>query len=76
MLVGAKYDLLINTTSMPSHYPVSKKAIKARWNDIHEHSNAELSGWVNSRHFIDLSSAAGSSYYACLYWCLLASIRG
>jgi predicted dehydrogenase len=32
MLAGAKFDLLVNTTSMPSHYPVNKKALQARRN--------------------------------------------
>ena len=32
MLAGAKFDLLVNTTSMPSHYPVNKKALEARHN--------------------------------------------
>lgn len=32
MLAGAKFDLLVNTTSMPSHYPVNKKALEARRN--------------------------------------------
>lgn len=30
MLAGAPFDLLVNTTSMPSHYPVNKKALQAR----------------------------------------------
>ena len=29
MLGGPKFDLLVNTTSMPSHYPVNKKALEA-----------------------------------------------
>jgi predicted dehydrogenase len=29
MLAGAEFDLLVNTTSMPSHYPVNKKALEA-----------------------------------------------
>jgi len=29
MLAGAEFDFLINTTSMPSHYPVNKKALEA-----------------------------------------------
>src|SRR5258707_14445462 len=27
MLAGAPFDLLVNTTSMPSHFPVNKKAL-------------------------------------------------
>jgi predicted dehydrogenase len=30
MLAGAPFDLLVNTTSMPSHYPVNKKALQAK----------------------------------------------
>lgn len=29
MLKGAPFDLLVNTTSMPSHFPVNKKALEA-----------------------------------------------
>jgi predicted dehydrogenase len=29
MLAGAEFDLLVNTTSMPSHYPVNRKALLA-----------------------------------------------
>jgi predicted dehydrogenase len=30
MLAGAPFDLLVNTTSMPSHYPVNRKALLAK----------------------------------------------
>jgi len=30
MLAGVPFDLLVNTTSMPSHYPVNKKALQAK----------------------------------------------
>ena len=30
MLAGAPFDLLVNTTSMPSHYPVNKKGLQAK----------------------------------------------
>src|SRR5438876_2808724 len=30
MLAGAPFDLLVNTTSMPSHFPVNKKALEAK----------------------------------------------
>src|SRR5439155_4707471 len=30
MLAGAPFDLLVNTTSMPSHYPINKKALQAK----------------------------------------------
>src|SRR5256885_98273 len=30
MLAGAPFDLLVNTTSMPSHYPVNRKALQAK----------------------------------------------
>src|SRR5260370_12087601 len=30
MLAGAPFDLLVNTTSMPSHFPVNKKALQAK----------------------------------------------
>jgi len=30
MLVGAPFDLLVNTTSMPAHYPVNQKALEAK----------------------------------------------
>src|SRR5215813_9398995 len=29
MLAGEPFDLLVNTTSMPSHHPVNKKALEA-----------------------------------------------
>jgi predicted dehydrogenase len=29
MLAGAEFDLLVNTTSMPSHYPVNRKGLEA-----------------------------------------------
>jgi predicted dehydrogenase len=29
MLAGAEFDFLVNTTSMPSHYPVNKKGLQA-----------------------------------------------
>jgi predicted dehydrogenase len=32
MLGGPKFDLLVNTTSMPSHFPVNKKALEAGCN--------------------------------------------
>ncbi|MCY2953570.1 MAG: Gfo/Idh/MocA family oxidoreductase [Planctomycetota bacterium] len=32
MLAGPKFDLLVNTTSMPSHFPVNKKALEAGCN--------------------------------------------
>ena len=32
MLAGVPFDLLVNTTSMPSHYPVNKKALHAKRN--------------------------------------------
>src|SRR5947209_6233520 len=32
MLAGAPFDLLVNTTSMPSHFPVNKKALQAKRN--------------------------------------------
>src|SRR5215813_4261372 len=30
MLAGVPFDLLVNTTSMPSHFPVNKKALEAK----------------------------------------------
>src|SRR3954471_6002227 len=30
MLAGAPFDLLVNTTSMPSHFPINKKALEAK----------------------------------------------
>src|SRR6266700_967082 len=32
MLAGVPFDLLVNTTSMPSHFPVNKKALEAHRN--------------------------------------------
>ena len=32
MLAGVPFDLLVNTTSMPSHFPVNKKALQAKRN--------------------------------------------
>ena len=32
MLAGAKFDLLVNLTSMPSHYPLNRKALEAKIN--------------------------------------------
>jgi predicted dehydrogenase len=30
LLAGVPFDLLVNTTSMPSHYPINKKALEAK----------------------------------------------
>src|SRR5689334_8484420 len=30
MLAGVPFDLLVNTTSMPSHFPINKKALQAK----------------------------------------------
>src|SRR5437660_5204449 len=30
MLAGVPFDLLVNTTSMPSHFPVNKKALQSK----------------------------------------------
>src|SRR5437660_9440856 len=32
MLAGVPFDLLVNTTSMPSHFPVNKKALQSKRN--------------------------------------------
>src|SRR6266516_2749961 len=32
MLAGVPFDLLVNTTSMPSHFPINKKALNAKRN--------------------------------------------
>jgi predicted dehydrogenase len=62
MLAGAKFDLLVNTTSMPSHYPVNKKALQAQRNVWSEKPMAlEVR---DARELMDLATAKGVRIWA------------
>ena len=62
MLAGAKFDLLVNTTSMPSHYPVNKKALQARRNVWSEKPMAlEV---TDARELMDLATKNGVRIWA------------
>jgi len=62
MLAGAPFDLLVNTTSMPSHYPVNKKALEARRNVWSEKPMAlEVS---QGRELIELARKNGVGFWA------------
>ncbi len=57
MLGGPKFDLLVNTTSMPSHGPVNKKALEAGCNVWSEKPMAlEVK---NARELLDLAKRKG-----------------
>jgi predicted dehydrogenase len=57
MLAGPKFDLLVNTTSMPSHFPVNQKALEAGRNVWSEKPMAlEVS---DARGLIDLAKKNG-----------------
>ena len=62
MLAGAKFDLLVNTTSMPSHYPVNKKALQAR---RHVWSEKPMALEVRlARELLDLATTNGVHLWA------------
>jgi predicted dehydrogenase len=62
MLAGAKFDLLVNTTSMPSHYPVNKKALQAKRNVWSEKPMAlEVR---DARELLDLAAKNGVRIWA------------
>lgn len=62
MLAGATFDLLVNTTSMPSHYPVNKKALQAR---RHVWSEKPLALEVkHARELMDLATKNGVRIWA------------
>ena len=62
MLAGAKFDLLVNTTSMPSHYPVNKKALQAKRNVWSEKPMAL--DVANARELMDLAVKNGVRIWA------------
>ncbi len=57
MLAGPKFDLLVNTTSMPSHFPVNKKALEAGCNVWSEKPMAL--DVKDARSLLDLAKARG-----------------
>src|SRR3954471_16222949 len=62
MLAGAPFDLLVNTTSMPSHYPVNKKALEAK---RHVWSEKPIALEVSKgRELIDLARKNGVGFWA------------
>ena len=62
MLAGPKFDLLVNTTSMPSHYPVNKKALEAGCNVWSEKPmGLEV---AQARELLDLAKAKGVQIWA------------
>lgn len=62
MLSGAPFDLLVNTTSMPSHYPVNKKALAAR---RHVWSEKPMALEVkDARELLDLAKRNGVQLWA------------
>ena len=62
MLAGAKFDLLVNTTSMPSHYPVNKKALAA---GKHVWSEKPMALEVRlARELLDLATKKGVRLWA------------
>src|SRR5262245_19915023 len=62
MLAGAPFDLLVNTTSMPSHYPVNKKALEAK---RHVWSEKPIALTVKDAHeLLDLAKRNGVHLWA------------
>jgi len=62
MLAGPKFDLLVNTTSMPSHYPVNKKALQA---GCHVWSEKPMALEVSdARELLDIAKAKGVQIWA------------
>lgn len=62
MLAGAPFDLLVNTTSMPSHYPVNKKALQAR---RHVWSEKPMALEVkDARELLELARSNGAQIWA------------
>ena len=57
MLKGAPFDLLVNTTSMPSHFPVNKKALEA---GRHVWSEKPMAHTIHdARELMDLAKKKG-----------------
>jgi predicted dehydrogenase len=62
MLAGVPFELLVNTTSMPSHYPVNQKALQARRNVWSEKPMAlEVK---DARHLLELARRNGVQIWA------------
>jgi len=62
MLAGAEFDFLINTTSMPSHYPVNKKGLEA---GKHVWSEKPMALEVSKgKELLDLAKRKGVGFWA------------
>jgi len=62
MLAGAPFDLLVNTTSMPSHFPVNKKALEAK---RHVWSEKPMALEVkDGKELLDLAQRNGVHFWA------------
>lgn len=62
MLAGPKFDLLVNTTSMLSHYPINKKGLEA---GCHVWSEKPMGVEVaQARELLDLAKAKGVQIWA------------
>jgi predicted dehydrogenase len=62
MLAGVPFDLLVNTTSMPSHYPVNKKALQA---GRHVWSEKPMALEVKQgKELLDLAKRKGVRFWA------------
>lgn len=62
MLAGVEFDLLVNTTSMPSHYPVNRKALEA---GKHVWSEKPMATEVaQGRELLELARKKGVGFWA------------
>jgi predicted dehydrogenase len=62
MLAGAEFDLLVNTTSMPSHFPVNKRGLEA---GKHVWSEKPMAHSVkDGRELIALAKQKGVGFWA------------
>ncbi len=62
MLKGVPFDLLVNTTSMPSHFPVNEKALKA---GRHVWSEKPMAlDLKDAKHLLDLAKKMGVHLWA------------
>src|SRR5437660_7841572 len=61
MLAGEPFDLLVNTTSMPSHFPINKKALQAK---RHVWSEKPIALEVNDgKELLDLAQRNGVHFW-------------